>query len=265
VRGPLHRWIPAFLALPALALAPVLVGCGDDGAGTGSTAAAVAPPTFIQPARAGSFLGGSGPQQELILRGVGGAAAVGAEGSGGGGAAGAVATSVLVRRAHQLLGPEPFEATLAGAEVLPQRYSLELRNPRYDGVRQELTFDATILGGNPELAPPSFGASTLTIASSLPGHELAGTVTGIDPSDPADEGEPLGGALVTASIGGLGLATAETGADGSFSIGPLPAGSYEVEADERGYELDRAERSLPAPSEPLELELKAEQQVAQQG
>jgi len=265
VPGSRHRTtrpLPA-LAVALIAGAALIAACGGDD--SDAQAPAPAPATFIQTARSGSFLGGNGAHQTLVLRGVGGAAALGAEGSGGGGSAGAIATPVLIRRAHQLLGPEPLQATLTGAEVLPQRYGLELRNPRYDGIREELTFDAVILGGNPELAPPSFGAATLTIGSNLPGYQLTGSVEAVDPSVADDPGEPLEGALISVSLGGLGLVTAQTEADGSFSVGPLPAGDYVVEASKSGYKLDRAERSLPPGSDPLELELKAEEQVPQQG
>jgi hypothetical protein len=188
-----------------------------------------------------------------------------AEGSGAGGSAGAIATPILVRRAHELLGPEPLQATLSGAEVIPQRYELELSRPRYDGVRQELSFDAVIVDGSPELPPGSFGAATLTIGSSLPGYQLTGTVRALEPGLEAQAGDPLDGALVSVSLGGLGLVTARSEADGSFTVGPLPAGSYEVEATKSGYSSARSERSLPPGSDPLDLELKAEEQVAQAG
>jgi len=265
VRGRRSRTILAPAIAAALACtAFALAGCGGGDDDSAEPAASV-PPTFIQTARSGSFFGGNGAKQTLVLRGVGGAAAFGAEGSGAGGSAGAIATAVLVRRAHQLLGPEPLQATLSGAEVIPQRYELELEHPRYDGVRQELSFDARIVDGSPELAPPSFGAATLTIGSSLPGYELTGSVDSLEPGLEQQQGEPLADALITVSLDGLGLVTATSDADGNFSVGPLPAGSYEVEASKRGYRLDREERTLPPGSDALELELKAEEQVAQEG
>ncbi len=248
----------------AAAAAALITGCGGDD-GTSDEAPVSVPLTFIQTARSGSFLGGNGAKQTLVLRGVGGAAALGAEGSGGGGSAGAIATAVLVRRAHQLLGSEPLQATLTGAEVIPQRYRLELTNPDYDGVRQELSFDATILDGNPGAGAAELrrgDADDRIEHSRLPADR---NVSAVDPSVEGDEGEPLDGALISVSLGGLGLATAQSNADGSFSLGPLPAGSYVVEGSERGYRLDRADRTLPPGSDPLELELEAEEQVAQQG
>ena len=265
VPGSRDRTIRAAALAAALAcLAALVAGCGAD-EGASETARSSAPLSFIQTARSGSFLGGNGAKQTLVLRGVGGAAALGAEGSGAGGSAGAIATAVLIRRAHQLLGPQPLQATLSGAEVIPQRYRLELERPRYDGVRQELSFDARIVGGSPELAPPSFGAATLTIGSNLAGYELKGSVRSVQPGLEQQQGEPLADALVTVSLDGLGLVTATSDADGNFSVGPLPAGSYVVEASERGYRLDRAARTLPPGSEPLELDLEAEEGSVQAG
>ncbi len=249
-----------------LALAGALAaGCGGSKDGTGGADADQAGPlTFIVPARAGSFLR-TGPRPQLVLRGVGGAVALGAEGSGGGGSAGAIGTAALIEHADALLGPEPVRATLAGAEVVPQRYDLELRNPHYSAIREELSFDAKVVAGSPDPPPGSFGSATLTIASSLPGYELAGSVRERDPSTAETTPQPLAGALVTVRLGRLGIATAESGADGGFAVGPLPAGSYEVGASLAGYKADSQTGTLPPGDSPLELGLESEPAASSAG
>jgi hypothetical protein len=219
-------------ALALLVLAAT--GCDDDESGVEGDGA---PATFVQPARSGSFLG-TGPASELVLRGVGGASAIAAEGTGAG-AAGAIATAKLFRAAPDLLGPEPWRATIAGAEVGPQRYSLLLSRPRYDPVLGAIRYRVQVEGGLPERPPASFGAATLTLASGLEPATLAGRVTS------AEGGEPVAGALVDIGSAGPGLLTAQSEADGSFEVGPLPAGSYEVEASAPGYERDAVEVTLP--------------------
>ncbi len=242
------------MAALAVAFATLLVGCGGSDGGDHGEQDRTGPPTFIETTRAGSFLDTRG-HLTLVLRGVGATTALGAEGSGQGGSAGAIATADLFRRRHELLGPDPLRATLAGAEVIPQRYDLELRNAHYDSFREELSFDARIVSGAPKPPPGSFGAATLTIASSLPGFELAGTVHERTAGPTGQEGGPLGGALIAVHVGRLGIATASSLGDGSFSLGPLPAGSYAVDASLDGYRRDSATRTLPSGTEPLDFQL----------
>lgn len=233
----------AALAL-VFALGSLLAGCGSGADGDGETA----PPaafTVVQPARSGSFFPGREGTYELILRGVGGAASIAAEGGEPGGAAGAIATSRLAREPEALLGPGPWAATVAGAEVLPQAFELQLSRPVYDGVRQELSFRADLVSGLPERPPPSFGAATLTIGSNLPSGSLEGAVTSAGSSTEA-QGTPLGGALVEVRVGGKGLATAITDPGGSFAIGPLPDVEYELVASLPGYERDRLTATIAA-------------------
>jgi hypothetical protein len=234
--------LAAAIAVTA-ALLPAAAGCGDedeDGEDAGSAAPAAF--TLTQPTRAGSFFG-AGPDYELILRGVGGAASIGAEGSAPGGSAGAIAASALARDPEALLGPPPWPATLAGAEVLPQAFELELTAPEYDGTRLQLSFDATPTAGLPERPPSSFGAATLTISSTLPSGSLTGTVTSAG-SSTEPTGTPLGGALVEVRLGGRGLATALTEPDGSFEVGPLPDAEYELVASLPAYERDRVPSTI---------------------
>lgn len=235
--------VAALLLLGSAALA--IAACGADQGAEGPTQSS--PLSLSQSARSGSFLG-SGDELELVLRGVGGATSLGAEASGGGGAAGALPTAKLPRLAERLLGPEPYAATLAGAEVGAQRYSLELRDPRYDGVLGAIRYRAAVVAGAPERPPGSFGAATLTLGSSLPAETLGGDVTS------SAGGAPLGGALITVELSGSGLITALSGADGSFRAAPLPAGSYRLSAALAGYEPDAADVTLPGAPASLELE-----------
>lgn len=235
--------VAAFLLFGSAA--PVIAACGADQGAEGS--AQGSPLSLSQSARSGSFLG-SGEELELVLRGVGGATSLGVEASGGGGAAGALPTAKLPRLAGRLLGPEPYAATLAGAEVGPQRYSLELRDPRYDGVLGAIRYRAEVVGGAPERPPGSFGAATLTLGSSLPAQTLSGEVTN------SAGGAPLGGALITVELSGSGLITMLSDADGSFRAAPLPAGSYRLSAALAGYEPAAADTTLPGAPASLELE-----------
>lgn len=238
------------LAVAVLAAA----GCGDgaDGVEEGGE-----PATFVQVARSGSFLN-TGPAIELVLRGVGGASAIAAEGTGGEGAAGAIATAKLFRADPDLLGPEPWRATLAGAEVGPQRYALLLSRPRYDPVLGSIRYRVEIEGGLPERPPASFGAATLTLASGLEPGTLAGSVSS------AENGEPLPGALISVGSPGPGLLAAQSGTDGSFEVGPLPAGRYEVEASAPGYEREAVEATVPDTGGP-ELTLRPVAEQARSG
>ncbi len=106
-----------------------------------------------------------------------------------------------------------------------------------------LRYRVEIEVGGPERPPASFGAATLTLASNLEGATLAGRV------ERADGGEPLGGALVSAGAGGPGLVSASSAADGRFEIGPMPAGTYEVEASAPGFERQSAELTIPGGGE----------------
>jgi hypothetical protein len=221
--------------LAVAALAIVIAGCGEED--EGGPAADPATFTVLQPTRSGSFFGGDG-DYELVLRGVGGTTAIGADSAVPGGSAGAVATSALARRPEDLLGPPPWPATIGGAEVLPQAFSLELSSPEYDGVRQELRFDATVTAGLPETPPPSFGAATVEISSTLAAGSLSGAVVSAGGVE-EETGTPIEGALVEVSVAGEGVATALTDTDGAFEIGPLPDTTYVVLAGKPGYARER--------------------------
>lgn len=243
------RWPRPALVLPALAVAVALGGCGGDDAepAPDSDSGAAEPVRLIQSARSGSFLGGSGGELHLVLRGVGGTTTLDAAGPDGG-AAGAIATAKLLRDAGTLLGPEPLRARLSGAEVEPLGYSLLLSDGSYNAGVGAITYRAEVEAGQPDLPPGSFGAATLTIDSGLPAETLAGTVV------EAGGERPLAGALISVEVGGLGIATVPADSEGRFELGPLPAGSYRVEATLSGYERDAAVLELPA-SVPPRLEL----------
>lgn len=219
-------------------LAALIAGCGGGDAEQERTEPA--PPSFVQAARSGSFIA-SGADAELVLRGVGGASAIGAQS--GGRSAGAIATAKLLRATPELLGEEPWPATLAGAEVGPLSYSLLLDRPRYDAVLGAVRYRVEVEGGGPERPPASFGAVTLTLVSNLEGATLAGRV------EAADGSGPLEGALVSAGGPGPGLVSTSSAADGRFAIGPMPAGAYEVEASAPGFERQSAELTIPGGGE----------------
>lgn len=242
-------------ALGAIAVLAVIgAGCGGD-SDSDEPAAAAEPVRLVQTALSGSFLGGGEGELQLVLRGVGGSTAIAAAGPDGA-PAGALSTARLLRAGEAVLGPEPLRATLSGAEIDPLGYSLLLSDASYDPRVGAISYRAEIESGQPELAPGSFGAATLVIESGLEPQTLSGTVVS---SSAADDGEgddapPLAGALVAVELDGLGIATTRTAEDGSFALGPLPAGGYRVEATLSGYERDAAELEQPA-AEPPQLRL----------
>src|SRR5439155_19984866 len=71
--------------------------------------------------------------------------------------------------------------------------------------------------------------STAFSVSAVPGS-LSGTVAA------ASDGHPLGGAKVEAFQTGLVKASATTNADGTYSMGGLTPGSYDVRASATGYQ-----------------------------
>lgn len=227
-----RRLLPAAFAAAALLLA----GCGDGGDGGGEEEGE--PVTFVQAARSGSFLG-EGAGSELVLRGVGGATAVSPAGDGDG-SAGAIATAKLFRFAPRLLGEAPWRATLSGAEVGRQSYELLLAEPRFDGVLGAVRYRVEGTEGLPERPPASFGAATLTVFSSLDGASLSGRVSS------AEDGAPLAGALVSAGAEGPGLVAVRADEEGRFRLGPLPPGSYELEASSPGFETAGERVAIPA-------------------
>lgn len=240
------------LALVAAVL--LATGCDDDENGLGEEGG---PATFLQVARSGSFLG-TGGATELVLRGVGGASVIAAEGTGSAGASGAISTAKLFRAGPELLGSEPWRGILAGAEVGPLHYSLLLSRPRYDPVLGAIRYRARVESGAPERPPASFGAVTLTLASALESGTIGGRVSS------AEGDEPVAGALISVDSAGPALLTARSTADGTFEVGPLPAGRYEVEASAPGYERDAIEVTVPDGSA-AELSLEPQAEQAQSG
>ncbi len=164
---------------------------------------------------------------ELVLRGVG---AVRARRRGAAVAAAPRARSpppILFRRRHELLGPDPLRATLAGAEVIPQRYDLELRSPRYDGVREELSFDARIVAGRAGAAAGELrrgDADDRFIAcpaSTLTRHG-ASSATRARPT--GQRGRAARRRPDRVRVGGLGLATARSDSATAPSVARAAAG-----------------------------------------
>ena len=240
------RALTALIAVAALTWTGA--GCGgDDGSGGDDAPVAAEPVRLIQTALSGSFLGSGDGELQLVLRGVGGSTAIAAAGPGGA-PAGAISTARLLRAGEAVLGPEPLRATLSGAEIDPLGYDLLLSEGSYDARVGAIAYRAEIESGQPELPPGSFGAATLVIESGLEPQTLSGSVAAAT----GDGGEepPLEGALVAVEFDGLGIATTRTAADGSFELGPLPAGSYGVEATLDGYERDATELELPTTEPP---------------
>ncbi|MGI8726954.1 MAG: carboxypeptidase-like regulatory domain-containing protein [Solirubrobacterales bacterium] len=224
----LKRKLPSLLratVVLAFAFAGLVgvVGCGEGEKSESESA----PLTLVQTPRSGSFL--TGPDgQDLVLRGIGGAALLSAPGTSDGTA---IATAKLFARLGRLAGPPPYEATLQGAEVNPLAYSLKLDDPRFEGRTGSVRWQAEVTGGLPESVPASFGTAVLTVDLGVDAATLRGDVVA------AGEGDPVAGAQVTVAVEGLGLASGRADGEGRFEIGALPTGiTYTVVASKPGFE-----------------------------
>ncbi len=121
------------------------------------------------------------------------------------------------------IGANPGSGTLAGTTTKAATAGVA----RFDDLAINNPGNGyTLAASAPGLAGVTSAGFTVTVVTGA----LSGTVTS------ASDGHPLGGALVAALQAGLVKGSVTTGADGTYSMGAVAPGSYDVRASAVGYQ-----------------------------